>query len=60
MSVTNILFSQAKEDIEQQGVSQAVASDYDEKLTDLRNKLMALEISLVDQLEVTYTFPLVF
>ncbi len=60
MSITNILFPQAKEDIEQQGVSQAVAAEYDEALTTLRNKLMALEIALVDQLEVTYTFPLVF
>lgn len=43
----------AKEDVEQQGVSSAVAAEYDEALTVLRNKLMALEITLVDQLEET-------
>ncbi|UJR22548.1 hypothetical protein I4U23_025597 [Adineta vaga] len=43
----------AKEDLEQQGVSPAVAAEYDEALTTLRNKLMALEIALVDQLEDT-------
>ncbi|CAF3301123.1 unnamed protein product [Rotaria socialis] len=43
----------AKEDLEQQGVSPAVATEYDEALTTLRNKLMALEITLVDQLEDT-------
>ncbi|CAF4367717.1 unnamed protein product, partial [Rotaria sp. Silwood2] len=43
----------AKEDLEQQGVSSKVASEYDEALTNLRNKLMALEITLVDQLEET-------
>ena len=42
----------AKEDVEQQGISSAVAAEYDEELTNLRNKLMALEITLVDQLEV--------
>ncbi|CAF0776446.1 unnamed protein product [Adineta steineri] len=43
----------AKEDLEQQGVSPGVAADYDDALTNLRNKLMALEIALVDQLEET-------
>jgi hypothetical protein len=44
---------QGKEDVEQQGVSSTVATEYDEALTTLRNKLMALEITLVDQLEVS-------
>lgn len=48
----NDLFFQPKEDPEQQGIPAAVASEYDEALTTVRNKLMALEITLVDQLEV--------
>ncbi|CAF0837101.1 unnamed protein product [Adineta ricciae] len=43
----------AKEDFEQQGVSSAVAAEYDKALNTLHNKLMALEIALVDQLEDT-------
>lgn len=43
---------QPKDDGEQQGIPAAIASEYDEALTTLRNKLMALEITLVDQLEV--------
>ncbi|CAF1337501.1 unnamed protein product [Didymodactylos carnosus] len=42
-----------KEDLDQQAVSQSVMAEYDDALTILRNKLMALEVTLVDQLEET-------
>lgn len=58
LKLADVLFLQGKEDLDQQSVPPAIAAEYDEALTNLRNKLMALEITLVDQLEVRYLLQL--